>query len=439
LTPIFRNICRAIITISVVVAGFVYPVSAQAVAVNCSGGGTFTISGNTVTSSSTCIGTANIPSGITSISANAFKDALNLTEVNLPATLTSINSQAFYQSGLLSVSIPDLVIDVGVNAFAGTALRSVVIGNGDTNLGYGAFQQNFYLSSVQIGTGAVHLGAAAFYNNDTHSITSFSGGAGMTYIGAGAFFGSGLTSFVVPDSVVEIADQAFAANLFLTSLTIGNGVTTIGTDIFLEDHRGPSILNSVYYCGTNSTVLNYPYPNSVVPALCPSAPVLNSLTPGDRRVSVSFTAGANNGAAITDYEYSINGGAYTSAGTTTSPFTITGLSGRTAYSVTIKARNGAGLSTASSSLTATTTDASRDAGEAAAEAARLAAAAEAEKKAKEQKELTELLSVIPSIAGLSLNLGDLANSLLTTTCVKGKSVKNIKKGAKCPKGYVKKK
>jgi hypothetical protein len=77
---------------------------------------------------------------------------------------------------------------------------------------------------------------------------------------------------------------------------------------------------------------------------------------------------------------------------------------------------------------------------AAAEAARVAAAAaEAAKKAKEQKELTELLSVIPSIAGLALNLGDLTNSLLTTKCVKGKAVKNVKKGAKCPKGYVNKK
>jgi virginiamycin B lyase len=175
-------------------------------------------------------------------------------------------------------------------------------------------------------------------------------------------------------------------------------------------------------------------------AAAPAAPTLNSVTSGDRRVTIAFTAGANNGAAITDYEYSLNGGAYTSAGTTTSPFTITGLSGRTAYSLTIKARNSVLLSTASSSLTATTTDSSLDANEAAAaEAARVAAAAEAAKKAKEQKELTELLSIIPSIAGLALNLGDLTNSLLTTKCVKGKTVKSVKKGAKCPKGYVKKK
>jgi hypothetical protein len=157
-------------------------------------------------------------------------------------------------------------------------------------------------------------------------------------------------------------------------------------------------------------------------------------------VTIAFTAGANNGASITDYEYSLNGGSYISAGTTTSPITITGLSGRTSYSVTIKARNSAGLGSASSSLSATTTDSSLDASEAAAEAAQVAAAAaEAAKKAKEQKELTELLSVIPSIAGLALNLGDLTNSVLTTKCVKGKAVKNVKKGAKCPKGFKKKK
>jgi hypothetical protein len=84
---------------------------------------------------------------------------------------------------------------------------------------------------------------------------------------------------------------------------------------------------------------------------------------------------------------------------------------------------------------------------AAAEAARVAAAAEAARvtaanaeAAKKQKELTELLSVIPSIAGLALNLGDLTNTLLLKQkCVKGTKTKYVKKGAKCPKGYVRKK
>ncbi len=106
---------------------------------------------------------------------------------------------------------------------------------------------------------------------------------------------------------------------------------------------------------------------AVTPA-APGAPTLNSVTAGDKRLTIAFTAGNTNASAITDYEYSLNGGAYVAAGTTTSPFTITGLNGRSAYSVTLKARNSLGLGSASSSLSATTTNAALDASEAAAAA-----------------------------------------------------------------------
>ena len=82
---------------------------------------------------------------------------------------------------------------------------------------------------------------------------------------------------------------------------------------------------------------------------------------------------------------------------------------------------------------------------AAAEAARIAAlnaasAADSAKRALDQKQMSELLSVIPSIAGLALNIGTLTDSLLVKQkCVKGKTTKLVKKGAKCPKGYVKRK
>ena len=73
-----------------------------------------------------------------------------------------------------------------------------------------------------------------------------------------------------------------------------------------------------------------------------------------------------------------------------------------------------------------------------AEAARVAAAnAEAARKAKEQKELMEILALIPSIGQLTLSLGETTQSLYSTKCVKGKTIKYVKYGAKCPKGYVK--
>ncbi len=76
----------------------------------------------------------------------------------------------------------------------------------------------------------------------------------------------------------------------------------------------------------------------------------------------------------------------------------------------------------------------------AAEAARLSAAqaAEAARKAKEQQELTEILALIPSIGQLTLSLGEAAKSLYSTKCVKGKTIKYVNKGSKCPKGYVRK-
>jgi uncharacterized membrane protein YqiK len=71
-----------------------------------------------------------------------------------------------------------------------------------------------------------------------------------------------------------------------------------------------------------------------------------------------------------------------------------------------------------------------------AEAARVAAAAEAARKAKDQKELTEILALIPSIGELTLSLGEATKSLYSTKCVKGKTIKYVNKGSKCPKGYL---
>jgi uncharacterized delta-60 repeat protein len=71
-------------------------------------------------------------------------------------------------------------------------------------------------------------------------------------------------------------------------------------------------------------------------------------------------------------------------------------------------------------------------------AAQAAAQAEAARKAKEQKELMEILAIIPKIGELTLSIGEVTKSLYSTKCVKGKTIKYVNKGSKCPKGYVKK-
>jgi hypothetical protein len=76
------------------------------------------------------------------------------------------------------------------------------------------------------------------------------------------------------------------------------------------------------------------------PATTPDAPTALVATPGDAQVSVAFQVpSSDGGAAITDYEYQLDGGTWTSASTTSSPVVITGLTNGTSYSIKLRAVN----------------------------------------------------------------------------------------------------
>jgi titin len=77
----------------------------------------------------------------------------------------------------------------------------------------------------------------------------------------------------------------------------------------------------------------------VTPSMAPAAPIITSIVRGSTNATINFTPGANNGTAITKYNYSLNGGAWkvsTAAGTATSMIVATLLNG-TPYSIKIKA------------------------------------------------------------------------------------------------------
>ena len=75
-----------------------------------------------------------------------------------------------------------------------------------------------------------------------------------------------------------------------------------------------------------------------------SVPTSLVATVGDRQVSVAFTAPTSTGgSSIINYEYQLDGGAWTSsANTTSSPVVITGLTNGTSYSIKLRAVNSAG-------------------------------------------------------------------------------------------------
>jgi tRNA (Thr-GGU) A37 N-methylase len=113
-----------------------------------------------------------------------------------------------------------------------------------------------------------------------------------------------------------------------------------------------TLTSGVYSSATVGT-----YSNSSVGVIpgAPTAPSLSSVTAGNQRLTVAFLAPAHTGGfAITDYEYSIDDGStWVAAGTTSSPFVISGLGNGTPYEVKFRGKNASRSGVASSATAGT--------------------------------------------------------------------------------------
>lgn len=90
-----------------------------------------------------------------------------------------------------------------------------------------------------------------------------------------------------------------------------------------------------------------------VPVDVPAAPSIDAVTPRSGAVAVTFTPGSNGGRAITAYEYSVNGGSWSSTGSLSTSFVIGGLTDGVAASVRVRAISSVGTGAASAPVSAT--------------------------------------------------------------------------------------
>ena len=171
-----------------------------------------------------------------------FYGKTSLTFVTISDSVTSIPSYILYGcNNLTSITIPEGVTSIGNNAFDGcTSLKEVIIEDGSTtlSLGYKSYSSGtgeglFYgcpLDTVYLGRN-LQYSYSPFTNNT--SLTSLTIGDGVTSIGSSAFLGcSSLTSVVLPNSVTSIGSSAFSGCNEITSITIPESVTSIGNGAF---------------------------------------------------------------------------------------------------------------------------------------------------------------------------------------------------------------
>ena len=163
-------------------------------------------------------------------------------------TVTSIGERAFAGSGLSSITIPDNVKSIGINAFGGCrGMKSISIGNGVTSIGEGAFRECTGLTSVTIPNSVLSIGKKAF--TDCSSLKSVTIGDGVTTIGDAAFEWSGLTTVNIPNSVTSIGIYAFSASHLMTIISEIENPYSITNNVFKEV---PSYAKLIVPKGTKS-------------------------------------------------------------------------------------------------------------------------------------------------------------------------------------------
>ncbi len=185
-----------------------------------------------------------IPDSVTSIGERAFYGCKGLTSVTIGSGVTSIGSYAFYNCSVTSVTIPNSVTSIGERAFSYcSGLTSITIGNGVTSIGDYAFYGCSGLTNITVENGNPVYHSAGNCLVETASKTLILGcktsaiptDGSVTSIGNGAFSEcSKLTSVTIPDSVTSIGVYAFSGCSGLTSITIPDSVTSIGNGAFSD-------------------------------------------------------------------------------------------------------------------------------------------------------------------------------------------------------------
>ena len=168
------------------------------------------------------------------------------TEVRISAiyqdkAVTTISNDAFRDSAITSIIIPDSVTNISANTFNGCSLTSITVA--ENNSQYHSAGNCLIetasrclivgcSNSVIPADGSVtEIGSYAF--DGRSGLTSIVIPGSVTYIGNNAFFGcSGLTSIVIPNSVKTIKGSAFMDCIGLTSISLPNSVTTIEGSTF---------------------------------------------------------------------------------------------------------------------------------------------------------------------------------------------------------------
>lgn len=191
--------------------------------------------------------TCAIPASVTYIGDKAFANCKALKEVNIPAAVSYMGSGAFNNcTAIETVTFEEdcRVTEIRANAFNGcSALKSVKLSSGVEELGSKAFANCASLNTFTLPASFIEKAADTFLNTPIKNYEVEDGIEGYSSVG-GVLYNEDQSelllypiaredkSFIVPQSVGGIAEQAFAGAKNLTHITLSESITNIQSKTF---------------------------------------------------------------------------------------------------------------------------------------------------------------------------------------------------------------
>lgn len=176
----------------------------------------------------------SIPDDVVEIGNNVLEDCDNLDTIVLPDSVKKIHSDAFSGSKIRRIKIGNGVTELPAYCFSHCELlEEVDISDSITSIGQSCFADCISIKSIQLSDNVAYLGANSF--SGCKNLQSIKLGNSIENIFKETFAGcSMLTNISLPQNVNIIGEKAFAGCNNLQCITFGNSLENISEEAFAD-------------------------------------------------------------------------------------------------------------------------------------------------------------------------------------------------------------